>query len=78
MERVLIRAICKAKTEAEMSATAKSSRRVGLSVEFSEVGESGLFVILSPFRNALCSTQLAADRRQQLDWWEEIGMRKLN
>jgi hypothetical protein len=78
MERVLIRAICKAKTAAEMSATAKSSRRVGLSLEFFEVGEYGPFVILSPFWVAFCSTQLAADSGQPLDWWEEKGVRKFN
>ena len=78
MERVLIRATCRPNTEAEMTATATSSRRAGLSVRLSEVCEFCPFVILFPFWVVFCSTQLATDSGQQLDCWGEIGVRKFN
>jgi hypothetical protein len=73
MERALISATCKPNTEAEISATATSSRRAGLSVGLSEVCECCPFVILFPLWVAFSNSQLAADSGQHLDCWEEIG-----
>ena len=73
MERALIRASCRPNTEAEISATATSSRREGLSVGLSEVCECCPFVILFPLWVAFSNSQLAADSGQHLDCWEDIG-----